>query len=67
MICISIGVAVSVMIKVMVKQEIAHAGNKAPVSASLSGFDIITLDNKAYHKDRKGPVKFSHREHSKEA
>jgi len=26
--CISIGVVVSVMIKVMVKEEIAHAGNK---------------------------------------
>ena len=65
--CISIGVVVSVMIKVMVKEEIAHAGNKKPISAQRpSDLDIIILDNKVYHKDRKGPVKFSHRRHSKD-
>ena len=63
--CISIGVVVPVMIKV--KQDIAHAGNKKPISSQHpSDLDIIILDNKVYHKDRKGPVRFSHRRHSQD-
>ena len=29
-------------------------------------FDIITIDNSGYEKDRKGPVEFAHKEHARD-
>ncbi|MBW1735049.1 MAG: cytochrome c3 family protein [Deltaproteobacteria bacterium] len=65
--CACMAMGVSVMVKPVVGQGIARADTEtAPESQTRSDLDVIILDNRVYHRDRKGPVKFPHRRHAKD-
>ena len=62
-----IGLSVGIVATIVGRQAIAETANKETEEVrTTSEFDIIVLDSEEYHKNRKGPVEFSHKKHSKD-
>ena len=60
-----IGIVIaSVIGGMLVIGQVGQATSKKIVAEKPQDLDVIMIDNKGYKKDRKGPVRFTHKRHA---